>query len=183
MKTTVNVSLNGRAFIVEEDAYNTLRNYLDDIKSRLESGETEIISDIESRISELLYSKLGITNQVVNIFMVQNVIDVIGAPHYFGESKSNNTGSSVPPPRSKIKFRKEDIRHRLMRDDERAILGGVCAGMASYLGTDISLVRIIAIVISFCFGFGIIPYIILWIVIPKAVTTEDKEMIINGYNK
>lgn len=179
MKTTVNVSLSGRAFIVEDDAYLMLSNYLDDIKSRLSSAENEILSDIESRISEILSSKIGNVTQVVNVNMIQTVISTIGAPHYFGEKNSSQEkkGYETPPPRRSY----EPTQRRLMRDGQRRIFGGVCAAMASYFGIDITLIRVIAIILFFCGGFGLIPYLILWIVIPKAVTKEDKEMVTNGY--
>lgn len=180
MKTTVNVSLSGRAFILEEDAYAMLRNYLDDIKSRLSSAENEIVADVENRASEILLSKIGNVTQVVNILMIQNVISIIGAPHYFGEkSREGRTSYDTPPPH----FRRRPETRRLMRDGERRILGGVCAGLASYIGSDITLIRVVALILFFCVGFGLIPYLILWIVIPKAVTQEDIDMVTNGYNK
>lgn len=180
MKTTVNVSLSGRAFIIEEDAYAMLRNYLDDIKSRLSSAENEIISDVENRISEILLSKIGNVTQVVNINMIQSVISIIGAPHYFGEKSTEERKSyDTPPPR----YGREPEPRRLMRDGRRRIFGGVCAGLASYMGTDITLIRIVALILFFCAGFGFIPYLILWIVIPKAVTREEMEMVTNGYDK
>lgn len=180
MKTTVNVSLCGRAFIIEEDACAMLRNYLDDIKSRLNSADKEILSDVESRISELLLSKIGNVTQVVNISMIQSVVSTIGAPHYFGEKNTEEKkGYDTPPPR----FHREPAPRRLMRDGRRRIFGGVCAGLASYIGSDISLIRVVTLILFFCVGFGLIPYIILWIVIPKAVTNEEMDMLTNGYNK
>lgn len=186
MKKTTNISLNGRAFIAEEDAYTMLKEYIDEINRRLDSSESEIINDIESRIAELLFSKVSGRDQVVNIAMVQNVIATIGAPHYFGEGRVNseNDGgngsrkqfyATPPPPRY--------IKKRLFRDGRRAMLGGVCAGLASYIGADIVLIRALAIILFFMFGFGLIPYLILWIVIPEAVTQEEIDMVNGGHNK
>lgn len=179
MKTTVNVSLSGRAFIVEDDAYVMLNNYLDDIKSRLSSAENEILSDVESRIAEILSSKIGNVTQVVNVNLVQTVISTIGAPHYFGEKNSSQEKKcyDTPPPRRHF----TPTQHRLMRDGQRRVFGGVCAGIASYFGLDITLIRVIAIILFFCAGFGLVPYLILWIVIPKAITAEEMEMVTNGY--
>ena len=49
------------------------------------------------------------------------------------------------------------------------ILGGVCAGIADYLGWDRALVRILYVVFSVLSAAfpGTIVYIILWIVMPK----------------
>ncbi|MEQ6166986.1 MULTISPECIES: PspC domain-containing protein [unclassified Ekhidna] len=56
---------------------------------------------------------------------------------------------------------------RLFRSNDR-MLGGVCAGIAEYLGWDPTMVRIAYIILSIAsIGFpGILVYIILWIVMP-----------------
>ncbi len=50
-----------------------------------------------------------------------------------------------------------------------AIIGGVCGGIAEWLGWDPTLVRVLYVLISiFSAAFpGIIVYVILWIVMPK----------------
>ena len=45
------------------------------------------------------------------------------------------------------------------------LIGGVCAGLAQYFDIDVSIMRIIAILCLFS-GIGVIPYLIMWIVIP-----------------
>lgn len=178
MKTTVNVSLNGRAFIIEEDAYEMLKTYLNDIKSRLDCTENEVLLDVENRIAELFSQKVGSLNQVVNISMVQSIISIIGAPHYFGAEHSDKKTFDTPPPRTHY----VEVERKLMRDGRHRLFGGVCAGLASYFGTDITLVRVLALVLFFCAGFGLIPYLILWIIIPKARTPKELEMMDRGYN-
>ena len=60
-----------------------------------------------------------------------------------------------------------EMTKRLFRSDDR-MLGGVCAGIAEYLGWDPTLVRIAYIILSIAsIGFpGILVYLILWIVMP-----------------
>jgi len=60
-----------------------------------------------------------------------------------------------------------EMTKRLFRSTDR-LLGGVCAGIAEYLGWDATLVRITYIILSIAsIGFpGILVYIILWIVMP-----------------
>ena len=62
---------------------------------------------------------------------------------------------------------------RLYRSNRRAI-AGVCAGIAEYLGWDITLVRILYLVISILSAAfpGTLVYIILWIAMPKAPVTS-----------
>jgi len=58
--------------------------------------------------------------------------------------------------------------NRLYRSDNKMI-GGVCAGIASYFDIDPTLVRLGYVVLSLmssCFP-GFLLYIIMWIVIPR----------------
>ncbi len=56
---------------------------------------------------------------------------------------------------------------RLYRSGNDKILGGVCGGIAEYLGVDPVIIRLLWIVGTFAWGFGIILYIFCWIVIPR----------------
>ena len=58
---------------------------------------------------------------------------------------------------------------KLTRSNNKMI-GGVCAGIADYLGLDPTIVRIAWILTVFFAGFGILLYLILWIVMPKAIS-------------
>ena len=57
---------------------------------------------------------------------------------------------------------------RLSRSNNKMI-GGVCAGLADYLGLDPTIVRIVWVLMLFFAGFGILLYLILWIIMPKAI--------------
>lgn len=63
---------------------------------------------------------------------------------------------------------------KLYRDPSDKILGGVCSGLAQYFGGDVVLWRVILAALFILQGFGLILYIILWIVVPKAITPEDR---------
>jgi phage shock protein C len=56
---------------------------------------------------------------------------------------------------------------KLLRNESNKMIAGVCSGLADYFGVDATLVRIIFVVATVAFGIGVLPYIILWIVIPK----------------
>ncbi len=60
------------------------------------------------------------------------------------------------------------MANRLYRSESNKMIAGVCAGLAEYLGIDVTLVRILYIVASVVLvGFpGILVYIILWAVMP-----------------
>ena len=54
---------------------------------------------------------------------------------------------------------------KLTRSDNKMV-GGVCAGIGEYLGIDPTIVRIIYVLMIFFAGFGIILYLILWLIMP-----------------
>lgn len=57
----------------------------------------------------------------------------------------------------------------LNRVSNDKIIGGVCGGIAKYLGWDPAIVRLLYVLISiFSAAFpGIIVYLILWVVMPE----------------
>ncbi len=66
---------------------------------------------------------------------------------------------------------------KFYRNPERKVVGGVAAGVASYFGIDVGVVRFLWVLSIFLFGTGFLLYIILWIISPAANTlTEKMEM-------
>ena len=65
-------------------------------------------------------------------------------------------------------------RKRLYRDPESKIIGGVCSGLGAYFGIDTLWVRAIALLTFFTFGFGILPYLIIWMLTPEAITSAER---------
>ena len=57
---------------------------------------------------------------------------------------------------------------RLLRSRDR-ILGGVCGGLAKWLGWDVTIVRLAYLIISILSAAfpGTIVYIVLWIIMPE----------------
>ena len=60
------------------------------------------------------------------------------------------------------------MKKQLMRSGRDKKIAGVCAGVANYFDVDPTIVRVIWGVLAFCYGAGIIAYIILWIIAPVA---------------
>lgn len=57
----------------------------------------------------------------------------------------------------------------LTRSPHDAILGGVCSGMARWLGWDPTWVRVLYVLVSFfSVAFpGILAYLVMWIIMPE----------------
>jgi len=56
----------------------------------------------------------------------------------------------------------------LERDTVNGLVGGVCAGLARGLGVDPLFVRLAFVVGVMCFGVGLLPYLVLWVLVPAA---------------
>ena len=65
---------------------------------------------------------------------------------------------------------------RLMRDTSNRVLGGVCSGLARYVGGDPTLWRIGAVLLALFANVPVmIVYVVMWIVVPvdRSVTTQS----------
>ena len=61
------------------------------------------------------------------------------------------------------------VRPPLIRPRVGRKLGGVCLGFAQHLDMDVTLVRVLVVVITiFTFPVGLIAYLVAWIVMPDA---------------
>jgi phage shock protein PspC (stress-responsive transcriptional regulator) len=165
MKITVSINLGGYFFNIDEDAYAELKSYLKNLELHFagEESSSEILSDIESRMAELFRTKLTNYKQVINIEDVHQIITVLGTP----EDISNTEG-----PSARDKFSSPGY-HRMYRDPDHRVIGGVCAGIAAYWDIELWLVRLIFFVLVMM-GVGILIYLILYIVLPEAKTTAEK---------
>lgn len=169
MNKTVNINLGGMFFHIDEDAYQKLTRYFDAIKRSLSnsSGQDEIIKDIEMRVSELLNEKQKSEKHVVGLSDVDEVIAVMGQPEDYIIEEDNQQHQSF----NNNMTRKSK---KLYRDKEKGMIGGVAAGLGHYFGIDAVWIRVILILLVWGAGTGVLAYIILWIVMPEAVTTSEK---------
>lgn len=170
MNKTVNINLGGMFFHIDENAYQKLSRYFEAIKRSLtnSNGQDEIIKDIEMRIAELFSEKHANGKQVITLEELDEVIAVMGQPEDYRIDSDENE-ASAPKFTQQTKATK-----KLYRDKDGGIIGGVLAGLGHYFGIDKVWIRVLFLILLFTFGFGIIPYIILWIVMPEAVTTSEK---------
>ena len=56
----------------------------------------------------------------------------------------------------------------LVRSRNGRMLAGVCAGAADYFGVDVTLVRVLAVVLCLITGgAGVLAYLAAWVIIPE----------------
>ncbi len=169
MNKTISVNIGGRVFNIEESAFDKLNKYLNTIRGYFEGHESteEIISDIELRIAELFMEAISEQKQVITTSDVDEVIRIMGKPEdYIDEEEPEEQRSSKTHSKQ---------GKRVFRDPDNKVIFGVCGGISAYLGWDPIVLRALFVILAlFAFGSGILLYIILTVIIPKAITTADK---------
>ena len=178
MKKTFNINLGGIVFHIDEDAYELLDKYLSNLRIHFskEEGAEEIVHDMELRISELFSERLNDKKQVITLLDVEEIIAQMGKPEEFSDDTTQDNHSYTPDATDKKGMK------RLFRDPDNKVMGGVCAGIAAYLGWDVTLLRIIFIVLALpffvdgfiLFNWIVISYVVAWIIIPEAQTAPEK---------
>ena len=169
MKKTIRINLNGIIFNIDDDAYEKLKAYLDTISRHFSNKQEskEIITDIEARVAELFQERISADSQVVTLPIVNEVINIMGNPEDIAD-----TGEAGE---SKQDFHQNYSRSkRLYRDPENSVIGGVCGGLSAYFAVDPVIFRLLFVIFFFAGGASILVYIILWIVLPQALTAAQK---------
>jgi phage shock protein PspC (stress-responsive transcriptional regulator) len=168
MKKTYKINIAGVIFTIDDDAFVKLQNYLTEINSHFsrQDGGKEIIADIESRIAELFQAGLSEKKEVITLDDVNEVIHIMGDPmEFIREDEAAGVGGQTDYV--------YESRRRLYRDPDNSVIGGVCGGLGAYFNIDPVWMRLVFIA-AFFLQFGILVYIILWIVVPMARTTSQK---------
>ncbi len=170
MNKTVNINLANTLFHIDDDAFNKLRRYLESIKRSFSgtAGSDEIIADIEARVAELFLEKMENERQVITHKEVDEVIAVMGQPEDY------MVDEDIFEDQPKRKETSSRRTKKLYRDIDQKYIGGVSSGLEHYLGIDALWIRLIFILLAVFTGFGLIAYILLWILVPEAATTSQK---------
>ncbi|MEJ5994679.1 PspC domain-containing protein [Pedobacter sp. Du54] len=168
MKKTIIINIGNTIIHIEEDGYEILTAYLNEIKQHFakNADDFEIVTDIENRIAEM-FSEILQAGQVkvITLVDVESVIAQMGRVQDFQMEEDEQVAEPVS---AFIGDKK------LFRDTDDAMLAGVCAGLGHYLNIESRWVRIIALATVFLGGAGILAYLILWIAIPRAITRSEK---------
>ncbi len=170
MKETVNVSIASQAFTLDQDAYDLLSGYMNDIKERLGGGDNdETYADIEARIAEIFREKLPSPMLVVTIDLVRAAMNQMGTPDEFGAAGAYthgaNTSSNTAGQRDSRYNRRNFESLRRSRTDR--MIAGVCGGLAEHFGIDAAMLRLVTILLILFGGLSLWVYVILWIIIPE----------------
>lgn len=175
MKKNISINISGILFYIEEDGYDRLKHYLDEIKRYFATYDDtgEIAADIENRVAEIFLSKLNPGKQVITAADVDSLITQMGNVQDFEaiEEPLAGTESSYTGPAGEHTYAgahmgaepgtKEGAgtagtasatsNRRLYRDGKHKIIGGVAAGIAHYFRIDPLWIRLLFVAILFDF--------------------------------
>ncbi|WP_256001933.1 PspC domain-containing protein [Pedobacter deserti] len=171
MKKTFNINIGNSIIQIEEDAYEMLVAYMNEIKQHFArtAEDFEIVTDIENRIAEMLHENLSSgQKQAIGIDDIRSVMERMGSVSDFEHSAEAEFAG--PRAGSAYAFSVK----KLFRNTDQAVIAGVCSGLGHYLDVDVRWVRVAAFLSIFAGGLGILTYVILWIMVPKAETRVEK---------
>lgn len=190
MKKTLPVNISGKVYYIDEDAYDLLKNYLFQLRNAFPGDEgAEIVSDIESRISELFEARINEGANVITYADVNKVIETMGRPSDLSDASDydgaaaqpgGNTAGNAAGSGSGVfqnggndpDYMTIKVKKHLYRNVNNKVFGGVMGGLATYLGWDATIMRIFYVVLMLFSYFWplLLIYMILWMVIPPANT-------------
>ncbi|UYZ59626.1 PspC domain-containing protein [Hymenobacter latericus] len=203
MKKNISINLQGLIFHIEEDGYEVLQRYLQDVKAYFSTyrGHEEIVADIEGRIAEIFAARLSSTKQVITFDDVEAMVAKMGRVQDFqqdgqldddddaadtasygqplGGGAYAGTSTATAPAPTVV----EEPR-RLYRDMSNRRVAGVAAGLARYFNINPLWVRLIFVGSLFSPIIGdfvgalpaisLLTYAVLWIALPKRY--DDRPM-------
>jgi phage shock protein PspC (stress-responsive transcriptional regulator) len=161
-RLSITVRLNRSVLQFDEAAHARLERYLAESASLLEGDPDpqEILGDLEQAVADQCTRRMQPGQTVVTLAELEPALEEIGSVQAPG-----NGPASLPreaPPRS------------LQQVSEGAVISGVCLGLARYFQLDVTLLRVIAVLLLLGTGGGmILVYLGLMLLMPYAPLQPD----------
>lgn len=176
MKKIERIQIAGHSFFFEDDAFVMLENFIKHIHQLYNDDcEAMKVAEVENRIAEMCHERVG-EDGIVTAVIVDEIISAVGIKVEEsaetvadGDTVKNDEEQNATWYKAMLKGSK------LFRDNHGNYLGGVLSGFAMYYDVDVTVLRVITLVM-FILPLQIpvmLAYIILWAVLPKAVTIMD----------
>lgn len=165
MNRVTTINLGGNPYQLEEKAYDELQAYLKQAEANLagDPDKEEVMNDFERAVAEKCDQHLHDHKKVVTAKDMREILDAMGPVEASVESDEEPSVSTAPPAR----------RHLYILPNE-GMIGGVCAGLGAYFNIDVTVVRIIFVLLAFVSaGFWILAYLLLLVIVPTARTPEE----------
>jgi phage shock protein PspC (stress-responsive transcriptional regulator) len=168
MNEITKIHLGRLPFTISVEAHKALQAYLTAIKHQAGAKNQEVLKEIETRMAELLTERGIKGDKVVLPEDIDYLKEQLGSPQDFKDD-----GDESEQTDGKHDKEKDDVPKRLFRDTDHGMVAGVSSGLAAYFGVDAIFVRVFFIFGTVMGGWGLLAYIILWLVVPEAKTSSD----------
>jgi phage shock protein PspC (stress-responsive transcriptional regulator) len=157
-RISVTARLNRSTLQFEEAAYGRLAGYLDEAARTLAGNpdQAEILADLEQAIADKCSGRMPSGPGVVTLAELEPTLEEIGSVQVPGAAPAHDqpTRPATRP---------------LQQVSEGALISGVCQGLARYFGLDVTLVRVVALLLLFVSsGAMILVSLILMLLLPFA---------------
>lgn len=164
MKKTQNISIASLPVIIDDDAYQLLKKYLDNISTKFKDDDlSELQKDVEVRILELLYEQKWKDSNSISHQQVSKIIEQIGDIEL--DDQDNEAGRKT----------KSSEKKKLFRDEKNGQFFGICQGLGEYFGIDPVWLRLLFIIMAFITsGAFVFIYILASFIIPDIKTEFDR---------
>lgn len=175
MQKVIGINLNGRVYHVEEGGYDALRAYLDRAAERLKDNpdRDEIVADLEQAVAEKCGRYLGPHKTAVTVREIEQILGEMGPVHDPAEDAASRPGARDDTAGAGATA--GEAPKRLYQIQEGAMISGVCNGLAAYLKIDVTIVRVVFVVLAVLTkGIWVLVYIAMALMIPVAATAEER---------
>ena len=178
MRPVIAVSLNGRAYQLEDDAHAALAQYLADAERSLSGNpdRAEILADLEQAIADKCERLLSAHKTVLTRAEILQLIERMGPVEAGGadEAANNESGYTAHAAGSSDGGPAQAAPKRLYQISEGAVLSGVCKGIAVYFDMDVAIVRLLFVIVAILSGgFAVLLYLAMMFLVPYANTPEE----------
>ncbi|MHB1870720.1 MAG: PspC domain-containing protein [Steroidobacteraceae bacterium] len=178
MRPVIAVSLNGRAYQLEDDAHAALAQYLADAERSLGGNpdRAEILADLEQAIADKCERFLGAHKTVLTRAEIAQVIEQMGPVEAGGaeNAKGTEAGGAANATGPSDSGPAQGAAKRLYQISEGALLSGVCKGIAVYFDVDVAIVRLLFVIAAILSGgFAVLLYVAMMFLVPYANTPEE----------
>ncbi|HAZ03768.1 MAG TPA: hypothetical protein DCY97_16590 [Marinilabiliales bacterium] len=162
MKRIEQIEIHGVRFYLEEGAYKKVSAFIEKMKIHFASSANgaEQLADFEKHLAEMLQNHQQTKDQIIDLETINTIITQVDDFNSFNIYESQ---TSFP------------VHKRLYRDIDHNKLGGVCSGLGAYFQIDPVILRVAFILLIFLFaGIPFLVYFLFWIIVPAAITPEEK---------
>jgi len=153
------VRLNRSVLQFDDEAHARLERYLAESTSLLEADpdQHEILADLEQAVADQCTRRLRPEQTVLTLAELAPALEEIGTV----QAPGNGPASSAPP--------RETTPRLLQQVSEGAVISGVCLGLARYFRLDVTLLRVVSVLLLLGTGGAmVLVYFGLMLLLPYA---------------